>query len=78
MKKLLLIMLSTVLFADSPLLDGLERGNSPYKRDACKMAKAEARKNYNVVDINVGCSCEKSDAREWMCFVKFKYLPKED
>ena len=78
MKKLLLLILSTFIFADSNLIDGLERGSSLYKRDACNIAKEEARKNYNVQDMNVGCNCEKSDAREWMCFVRFKHIQKED
>lgn len=82
MKKILLIAISTILFAqtdvNNKLVDGLERASAPYQRDACKMAKAEARKNYDVKDINVGCTCEKSDAREWMCFVRFKHLPKEN
>lgn len=77
MKKLLLIAISTLLLADSALLDGLERASHEYKREACNMAKAEAKKNYDVKDMNVGCSCEKNDSREWMCFVRFKYLPEE-
>ena len=78
MKKLLLITISTFLLAGSALQDGLERGSAPFQRDACKIAKQEARDNYDVKDIDVGCNCEKSDSREWMCFVKFKYLTEED
>jgi hypothetical protein len=77
MKKLLLLTLTTFLFAQSPLLDGLERGLAEEQRDACALAKAEARNKYDVKDMDVGCLCEKSDSREWRCFVKFQYLPKE-
>lgn len=60
------------------LVDGLERASAPQKMDACKAAKDIARKNYDVKDMNVGCTCERSDAHEWMCFVGFTYLPKKD
>lgn len=74
MVKLILLIISTVILANEQLFDGLERASSQYKREACQMAKDSAKKNYNVQDMNVGCNCEKSDAREWMCFVRFKYL----
>ncbi len=77
MKTLILLTITTFLFAESTLLDGLERASAQHKREACQMAKKIARENYNVQDMNVGCNCEKSDAREWMCFVRFKYIKDE-
>lgn len=77
MKKLILLTLATFLFAQSGLVEGLERASDKYKYDACKMAKTIAKANYDVKDIDAECICEKSDAKEWMCFVKFQYLPKE-
>ncbi len=76
MKQLLLITISTLIFAQDQLIEGLERGSAVHKKEACSIAKEEARKKYDVQDMNVGCNCEKSDSRLWMCFVKFKYLPK--
>jgi hypothetical protein len=76
MKKLILIVVSTFLLADSTLVDGLERGSSRYKSDSCDIAKAKAKENYDIKEMDVGCVCEKSDSKEWMCFIKFKYLPK--
>ncbi|NCO00221.1 MAG: hypothetical protein GW906_00105 [Epsilonproteobacteria bacterium] len=77
MKAILFLSLCTFLLGDSALIDGLERASHRYKRDACEMAKTMARKNYDVKEMNVGCNCEKSDNKEWMCFVRFKYSPKE-
>jgi len=77
MKKLLFLTLATFLWAQNPLADGLERASSKHKFDACKMAKAIAKENYDVQEINAECTCEKSDAKEWMCFVKFKYFPRK-
>ncbi len=74
MKTLILLTITTILFAQSTLVDGLERASAKHKREACLMAKQIARENYNVEDMNVGCNCERSDAREWMCFVRFKYI----
>jgi len=75
MKKFILLTICTFLFAEPMLIDGLERANSKYKRDACKMAKSKAKRNFNVKDMNVGCSCEIFDSRDWMCYVHFKYQP---
>lgn len=75
MKKLLLLILATFLWAQSPLAKGLERASAQYQSDACKMAKTIAKEKYDVKDIDVECVCEKSDSREWMCFVRFEYLP---
>ncbi|MBU1657661.1 hypothetical protein KKG72_01235 [bacterium] len=76
MKKLILMTLSTFLLAENVVVDGLERAMAQYKRDACEKAKSRAKENYDVKDINAECTCEKSDSREWMCFVRFKHLPK--
>ncbi|WP_373001684.1 hypothetical protein [Sulfurimonas sp.] len=78
MKILILSIIATFLLADSKLIDGLERASAEHKRDACALAKKEAKKNYDVKEMNAGCNCEISDAREWMCFVKFKHLSKEN
>jgi hypothetical protein len=77
MKKLLLITLSTFLFSDALLIGGIESASAKEKAEACESAKTQAKENYNVQDMNVGCTCEKSDAKEWMCFVRFEYLAKE-
>lgn len=77
MKTLIFLTIATFLWAQSGLEKGLERASNKYKYDACKMAKAIAKENYDVKDIDAECICEKSDAKEWMCFVNFQYLPKE-
>ncbi len=77
MKQLILLTIASILFGESNLLSGLERASDQHKREACQKAKALARENYKIQDINVGCNCEKSDAREWMCFVRFTYIKSE-
>jgi len=71
-------MTSTLLLAQGTIIDGLERGEAEIKRDACKAAKESAKKNYDVRDINVGCNCEISDSRQWMCFVRFKHFVEDN
>lgn len=77
MKTLILLLIATLSFADQAPIKGLERASAPQKRDACQAAKEQARQNYNVVDINVGCTCEKSSPHQWICFVGFEYTPEE-
>jgi len=75
MKKLLLITIIPILtLADSNLTQELERGIAKDKREACKIAKTNAKQNYKVVNLNAGCSCEKTDGRDWLCFVGFSSL----
>ncbi|MDD2791043.1 MAG: hypothetical protein PHU40_10320 [Sulfurimonas sp.] len=77
MKTLLLLTITTFLFAQTPLSEGIERAFALDKNDSCDMAKAQAKAKYDVKDMDVGCLCEKSDSREWSCIARFKYLPKE-
>lgn len=67
--------MTTFVLAEPLLIDGLERASARYKKDACKLAKSKATNNYNVQKMNVGCSCEISDNRDWMCFIGFKHIP---
>lgn len=76
MKKLLLLTITTFLFAQTPFLNGLQRAYAEEQRDACALAKSEAREKYNVQSMDVGCLCEKSDSKEWTCVAKFTYLLK--
>jgi hypothetical protein len=78
MKKLLLItLLPLFTLADANLTHELERGIAKDKREACRIAKNQAKENYKVVELNVGCSCEKTDGRDWLCFVGFSSLGKK-
>ena len=77
MKTLLLTFITTLLFAQQEPIQGLERALMPQKRDACIQAKKQANENYNIVDINVGCTCEKSDDGRWNCFVIFYHKGKK-
>lgn len=77
MKTLILLLIATLSFAVQAPIQGLERASAPQKRDACQLAKEQARQNDNVVDINVGCTCEKSSPYLWICFVGFEYIPQE-
>jgi hypothetical protein len=77
MKTLLLLSLITSIFAEQVPIQGIERVLMPQKRDACIQARAQAKENYNIVAINAGCTCEKSDDRRWNCFVLFTHIPKE-
>jgi hypothetical protein len=74
MKTLLFLIISTFLSAETIVVqEGLERAIARYKSDACSMAKAQARKKYEVVDMDPGCRCERTDAREWQCDIEFTY-----
>lgn len=78
MKKLLCIpFLFLMLHAEQTPKEGLERASAPEQRDSCELAKKSARENYNLVELNVGCTCERGDNREWNCFVGFTYMPQE-
>jgi len=78
MKTLLLLLITSALFAQEEATQGLERALMPQKRDACIEAKRKAKENYNIIDMNVGCTCEKSDDRRWNCFVIFTHIPKKN
>ena len=74
--KLLLFLLSIIalaLWAEGEVKEGYERGIHEYQRDACISAKKEARQNYEIVTMDPGCRCEKSDDRQWQCDVGFTY-----
>lgn len=78
MKKsiLFLTLIITLSFAEQTPTKGLERASAQESRDACQEAKKAAKEKYNVVDINVGCTCEKSSPHLWSCFVGFTHIPK--
>ncbi|MDY0117292.1 MAG: hypothetical protein RBR59_06940 [Sulfurimonadaceae bacterium] len=78
MKKIILFLalIVSISFAEATPVKGLERASAQEQRDACKEAKRVARENYNIVDINVGCTCEKSSPHQWSCFVGFTHIPK--
>ncbi|MDD2906279.1 MAG: hypothetical protein PHH41_09255 [Sulfurimonas sp.] len=77
MKTLFLLTITTFLFAQEPLQEGIERAFALEKNDSCDKAKKEAKAKYDVKDMDVGCLCEKSDSREWSCIARFLYLPKK-
>lgn len=78
MKTLLLFLLLTLGFAEELPLEGLERASAQEQRDACQEAKNIAKANYDIVELNVGCTCEKSSPHLWTCFVGFTHMPKKD
>ena len=77
MKTLLFLSLITFVFAEQMPVQGIERALMQEKREACIQARAQAKEKYDIVDINAGCTCEKSDDRRWNCFVLFTHIPKE-
>ncbi|MDY0121180.1 MAG: hypothetical protein RBR54_04490 [Sulfurimonas sp.] len=77
MKTLLFLSIITSLFAKQEAIQGIERVLMQEKREACIQARAQAKEKYNIVEINAGCTCEKSDDRRWNCFVLFTHIPKE-
>lgn len=56
--------------------EGFERARMEHKRDACEAAKALANKGYEIVRIDPGCICEKTDDYLWQCDVRFTYTAK--
>jgi hypothetical protein len=71
-------LMGTTLTADMlRIYKGFERGIARYKADACDAAKSKARNNYQVVSMDPGCRCERTDAREWQCDINFAYTRKK-
>lgn len=73
MKLLLLSIIALTLWAEGSVKEGYERGMHKYQRDSCMAAKQQARQNYEIITIDPGCKCEKSDDRLWQCDVGFTY-----
>lgn len=78
MKPLLLLLTATLLLADTESQQGFERAIARYDNDACTQAKALARERYNIVDMNPGCRCERTDSHEWQCDVGFTYTSRKE
>ena len=65
------------LWAGDQIQKSYERAIARYERDACDMAKQQARERYDVVEMDPGCRCEITDGREWLCDVGFTCRVKE-
>lgn len=72
MKTFLLLLVTASLLADSTVQKGLESAIAYREHDACEQAKKAVLAREDVVDYS-RCSCERTDAGEWQCFVKFAY-----
>lgn len=77
MRALLLFFISLSLWGEAHPTEGLERAVGRYKHDVCDEAKRLAKERYEIVDMDVGCICEMTDSREWICFSKFIYSSKK-
>ena len=77
MKTLLLLFTAVLALAEAEPKQGYERAIDRYNNQACSKAKAKARENYVIVDMNPGCRCETTDSREWQCDVGFTYTEKK-
>ena len=81
MKQLIFLGSAALLFgagtADTPIKEGFERAIERYERDACEQARAAARSGYEIVEINPGCRCERTDGHMWQCDIKFTYTERE-
>lgn len=77
MKTSIIFLIFSISFADQIGIKGLERASAQDRRDACIEAKRIAKENYDIVKINVGCTCEKSSPHQWSCFVGFTHIPKK-
>jgi hypothetical protein len=73
MKAVVMSMIALALWAGGETKEGFERSVKRYKSDACEAAKALARERYAIVRMNPGCTCERTDGREWLCDVRFTY-----
>ncbi len=82
MKQILLILtMAASIIASQPkkadIKEGFERAQERYERDACERARTQAKRNYEIVKIDVGCRCERTDDRLWQCDIGFTYRPKK-
>jgi hypothetical protein len=81
MKQLILLGSAVLLFgagtADNLVKKGFERAIERYERDACDKARAAAKRGYEIVDINPGCHCERTDGHMWQCDIRFTYIERE-
>jgi hypothetical protein len=73
MKVLWIITIAFSLCAGGETKEGFERSVKRDKREACEAAKALARERHEIVKMNPGCTCERTDGREWLCDVRFTY-----
>lgn len=71
--KLLLLLLAPLLLSAAEPKKGFERAIMEYKQDACSAAKAQARAGYDLLHLDPGCFCEKTDDHLWLCDVRFTY-----
>lgn len=55
--------------------EGFERGIERYQRDACDIARKNAKAKYAIVEMDAGCRCERGDDHNWHCDIGFTYRP---
>lgn len=77
MKTLLLLITAALLWAESTPKQGYERVISRYEYDACDKVKTLVKERYEVVEMDAGCRCERTDSREWQCDIGFTYTQKK-
>lgn len=75
MKRLLPLLIACAAFADTAPKQGFERLIDRYEYDACRKLKELVKSRYEIVDMDAGCRCERTDSREWQCDIGFTYLP---
>ena len=77
MRLTLLILLACSLWAgeteEITIKEGFERAQERYQRDSCDRARAQAKANYEIVELDGGCRCERTDDRLWQCDIGFTY-----
>ncbi|MEA1917206.1 MAG: hypothetical protein U9N42_06720 [Campylobacterota bacterium] len=74
MFKIVMALLFVSSLSAFDVQNGIEDGYAKYKSDACDRAKEQAYEKHNILNMDVGCSCEKDDSRQWMCVVKYEYV----
>lgn len=75
--KILFLILTVTLFAMAETAQpGFERARMEYRSDACEAAKTLARTGYEIVKLDPGCICEKTDGHLWQCDIRFTYSAK--
>ncbi|MEA3418068.1 MAG: hypothetical protein U9Q90_01620 [Campylobacterota bacterium] len=75
MKKIVILLLITtgLLAENNTTHEGFARVHAKYKSDACDIAKKKARETFEIIEMNPGCRCERTDGYEWMCDAVFTY-----
>ena len=77
MKTLVLLIAAVFALAENEPKQGYERAIDRYSNTACDKARAQARANYEIVEMDAGCRCETTDSREWQCDIGFTYIEKK-